>query len=296
MSDSSADSRTHNYQGFKNPDIFDEWFRPVYEKARVIEKHFSRQSEIMGYCDCCSSVVNLKIESGAHFDGEPNLREGFICPQGVTNRQRLLIRLINKTLQFHTEKIRLALFEDQTPMASYLRKDPDLDVHCSVYLDGDHTSGENCTLHNTEVSYQDITKTSYNAGTFDVAVHNDVLEHVPDYRAALRECCRVLKPGGLMLMTAPFFPSMQNTQTLARLLPDGSIEHLIEPPEYHGDPIAGSILAFYRFGWELLADIRQAGFRDAFVVCDYDPFSGLTTNNNHNLYGNMPPIAIIGLK
>lgn len=39
--------------------------------------------------------------------------------------------------------------------------------------------------------------------SYDVIVCNHVLEHVPDYRAALRELCRVLNARGLLLLSFP---------------------------------------------------------------------------------------------
>ena len=48
----------------------------------------------------------------------------------------------------------------------------------------------------------------------------------------------------------------------ARVLADGGIEHLLEP-EIHGDPVAGGVLCYYHFGWDLLDALRAAGFRDA---------------------------------
>jgi SAM-dependent methyltransferase len=39
--------------------------------------------------------------------------------------------------------------------------------------------------------------------TFDLVLCTEVLEHVPDPAAVVREICRVLKPGGTVLLTAP---------------------------------------------------------------------------------------------
>ena len=41
--------------------------------------------------------------------------------------------------------------------------------------------------------------------SFDVLVCTEVLEHVPDPVRALAECTRLLKPGGTLIVTAPFF-------------------------------------------------------------------------------------------
>lgn len=40
-------------------------------------------------------------------------------------------------------------------------------------------------------------------GTYDAVFFNHVLEHIPDDLGALRECRRVLRPGGLMVLGAP---------------------------------------------------------------------------------------------
>ena len=40
----------------------------------------------------------------------------------------------------------------------------------------------------------------------DIAVACDVIEHLPDDEAAVRELVRVLRPGGLALVTVPAYP------------------------------------------------------------------------------------------
>jgi SAM-dependent methyltransferase len=41
------------------------------------------------------------------------------------------------------------------------------------------------------------------AGAFDVVTFNDVLEHIPDVRATLEACARVLRPGGVLSINIP---------------------------------------------------------------------------------------------
>lgn len=49
----------------------------------------------------------------------------------------------------------------------------------------------------------DVTRMPYRAGTFDTVILSEVLEHLPDDRAALAEALRVLKPGGVLAVTVP---------------------------------------------------------------------------------------------
>lgn len=50
----------------------------------------------------------------------------------------------------------------------------------------------------------DIQHLPFRSGAFDAVKATEVLEHVPDAMAALRECRRVLGPGGHIVVTAPF--------------------------------------------------------------------------------------------
>jgi SAM-dependent methyltransferase len=49
----------------------------------------------------------------------------------------------------------------------------------------------------------DLARLDEPAGSFDVALLNEVLEHVPDEAAVLREIRRVLAPGGRLIVFAP---------------------------------------------------------------------------------------------
>lgn len=49
----------------------------------------------------------------------------------------------------------------------------------------------------------DIQHLPYQDASFDIILHSDTLEHVPDPLQALRECLRVLKPDGYCVFTVP---------------------------------------------------------------------------------------------
>ena len=52
-----------------------------------------------------------------------------------------------------------------------------------------------------------LTALPYDGQTFDAVICTEVIEHIPDDRAAVRELARVLKPGGTLLATVPLRPA-----------------------------------------------------------------------------------------
>jgi hypothetical protein len=59
-----------------------------------------------------------------------------------------------------------------------------------------------------------------------------------DPAAASREIARTLRPGGAHVFTIPLVRKNEPTRFCASLAPDGTVVHLVEPPEYHGNPIS----------------------------------------------------------
>jgi predicted SAM-dependent methyltransferase len=57
----------------------------------------------------------------------------------------------------------------------------------------------------------DITDTKLPDSAYDVVIANHVLEHIPDDHAAMLELFRLLKPGGVALLTVPINTTRSNT-------------------------------------------------------------------------------------
>jgi SAM-dependent methyltransferase len=124
------------------------------------------------------------------------------------------------------------------------------------------------------VRNEDLTRLTFADRSFDCIFSLDVLEHVPDYRAGLREMARCLRPGGWLLMTTPIHFDLNNTVTRATLDADGNIVHHL-PPVYHGDPIdSRGVLCFHDFGWDLLSAMNEAGFADSELTIFTAPHYG----------------------
>jgi SAM-dependent methyltransferase len=73
-----------------------------------------------------------------------------------------------------------------------------------------NTSGGLSTTLETLVNYQlaeypehNMTKLGFADGSFDLVIHSDTLEHVPDPVLGLKECKRILADGGSCIFTIP---------------------------------------------------------------------------------------------
>ena len=53
------------------------------------------------------------------------------------------------------------------------------------------------------------------SGQFDVVMGLDVFEHIPDDAAAFAECYRVLKPGGVLVLSVPAFQALWGPHDVA---------------------------------------------------------------------------------
>lgn len=57
----------------------------------------------------------------------------------------------------------------------------------------------------------DMLRIPYDDNRFEFVIANHVLEHVPDYKAALSELYRVLKPNGWAILQTPYSSVLENT-------------------------------------------------------------------------------------
>jgi SAM-dependent methyltransferase len=145
-------------------------------------------------------------------------------------------------------------------------------------VSGEYEEGRRPGEIENGIRYEDLTVMSFPNNGFDCVICMEVLEHIPDYRAGLREMARTLKPGGRALLSFPWLGGENYDHFIrAELLPDGSINH-IHPPEYHADPVKeGGILSFRSFGWKILDEVRDAGFARAYATFLFGPLHGYMT-------------------
>lgn len=210
-------------------------------------------------CYICQSLQSFGITSQA---GPVNWRETLRCLScELINRWRSSIHLF-EALATPTARSSIYLTEAVTPLYRVLKQRYPKTIG-SEYV-ANIKSGETVEARGENILVQDVTELSFGAKSFDALLSFDVLEHVPDYRKALQEFFRVLKPGGILLWSAPFCFAQQ-TEVRATLAENGQIEHHM-PPDYHGDPLTDEgVLCFQSFGMDILQKMEALGFSETRV-------------------------------
>lgn len=242
--------------------------------------------EYQGWCEVCGSAVRFRVSDVPQLAGVWYFRDDAVCSScRLMGRLRLGALLLRQLLPSPDAEIYVN--EQLSGLYVWLLKNYPR-VAGSEYLpDGALTSGLRRwklqrrlnwllgELGSRDLLHEDATALSFSDARFSALMSFDVLEHIPDYPAALREFARVLKPGGVAILTAPFLDNDQQTRVRARQLADGTIEHLL-PAEYHGDPAAGGnqILCYQDFGWDILESLRGAGFSEACTVSYWNVATG----------------------
>lgn len=192
-----------------------------------------------------------------HFNRFKNLfslREACIDHTGLNSRMRFSLEILKR---YFPGAKKIYLTENNTPYHKNMLALGKYDITTSIYKHGD-------------ILHQDLTALTYPDNSFDLCMSFEDLEHIPDYKAVIKELHRVTKPGGHVLLSAPFIFENDKTITRATINDRGEVTHLLEP-EYHGDPVLPlGILCYYHFGWDLLDDFKDAGFKSVKIVTGYD--------------------------
>lgn len=240
-------------------------------EAAVAARHAAEETFVLdGWCRVCASPAGFSVDRqfGARETAAgwvPNWRERLTCDRcGLNNRQRAVVEAVLAALARRGPAEGLALYamEQISPTFRWL----------TTHLEGVAATGSEYLGEGIEggtvrdgvlpgLRHEDVERLSFAGASFDLVVSNDVLEHVAEPAAALGELRRVLRPGGELIFSVPFWIDREATVRRAERA-GGEIRHLL-PPAYHGDPMsAEGSLVFHDFGWDLLDLARAAGFAE----------------------------------
>lgn len=255
---------------------------PARARMLAVEDWVVAERVREGWCVACERVAPLTVFGGAMLGPYINLREGMVCQHcGINARSRLLYYAA--TQAFPDADARLALLEHFSPLSALARRRwPELITSEFMHAGGAPGATLTRTLadgREASARHEDLLRLSFADASLDGIVHNDVLEHVPDAAIALRECRRVLRPGGRALFTMPWFPWVERTRVRGRLRADGTLEELL-PTELHGDGLRkDGVYTYYNFGADLEGMLAAAGFARARFGACYAPSLGFLSNN-----------------
>ena len=246
----------------------------IYSERRRLErdlqKNHSRAFDVPGFSYAAGKPVKFRADFAYSNGTDVNWREWLVCPvTGLNNRLRAAVHLADSELGLLPSDS-VYLTEQVTALYRYLGQR-------FANLVGSEYLGEQVSRGETDsrgVRNEDLTRLSFPDESFDGLLSFDCFEHMPDFVAGMREVARVLKRGGCMMWTVPFRADLQRNLVRASLGADGEFVHH-EPPEYHGDPInAAGCLCFTHFGWEMLAQVKEAGFNDAYALAYWSDIFG----------------------
>lgn len=239
----------------------------ILNKIGISKMNLRKRKKIIipGVCGVCGSQYGFLAP--VEINQLNSCREvlGCISCRRV-RRERVILERIKH--YYDTGKQKIYMYEaggNYRLVKSYAK-----DAIGSEYISSDIRSGEivNGVLH------EDAHNLSFADETFDVVVSRDVFEHISDVAKCLQEAFRVLRGGGICIVSIPWNPQVRESHQRAEIK-DGKIIYLDEPV-YHWNPITQSMdsLVFWDYGWDFLDYMRRVGFRDAYIQAYYDKSRG----------------------
>jgi SAM-dependent methyltransferase len=244
----------------------------IYKKIQQLEeempKNKGREFTVKGYSYPAKAEVKFKVDYLYSDNVHINWRERLICPiTQLNNRLRASVHFMDFELGVK-DYSKIYIAEQLTPLYSYLQKKY-RNVTGSEFLGASVKGGY---VNEKGIRHEDATNFSFENGEFDYYLTFECFEHIPDFMKTFQESYRILKDDGMMFWTVPFANLSHENIIRAKVLSDGSIEHIL-PAEYHGDPVHPDkgVLCYQYFGWEMFDQLKTIGFKDAYAItywCD----------------------------
>ena len=265
-----------------------------FDNSSVIDdENLMRWGHFFGFDNISGSNGFFEIKS-------PYLRESVISTTSkCINRLRQLVvstasingAPLTSSLEFLLEKYyknkRIFLLEDVSLFASIFKffcRKHHIELVTSEFLGEGKDSGEivNGVMH------IDIQSTHFDSNYFDLILHTEVFEHVPDAPRGETEIVRLLKKNGKAVFTAPFEFNGAVDNVYARV--DKNEIVYLKEPIYHDDPVAadGKCLVFRTFSFP--------GMKGRFNKLDCDFYSQYFHSSYLGIIGNNAITFIVNKK
>ncbi|ELS05436.1 methylase involved in ubiquinone/menaquinone biosynthesis [Xenococcus sp. PCC 7305] len=253
------------------------------EQAILYNHQDQDHVELNGYCHVCDSFSHFKIDCSRGRNVNdlkiPNWREGLACVKcRLNNRKRGSLHIFFRECS-PSQESKIYLTEQKSPLYKHVAQKFPLTCG-SEYLGEKIAYG---TMTKDGIRNESLTGLSFENNKFDYILSFDVLEHIPNYIQAFKECLRVLKPKGKLVFSVPFNINSPSNIIRAKVDHEGNIIHL-KPAQYHGDPMSkDGVLCFQDFGWQMLDEIREVGFSCVEAIIYRSRFYGYL-GNSHTVF------------
>lgn len=251
------------------------------------DERLMKSGSFFGYDNILGETTFFEIHSN-------NLRDSVISVKSsCINRVRQLVSsvaILNKmdpavSLEELIRKKyvgkKILLLEHNSKFASifsFYSKRHEAELITSEYFGSTYKSGD---IIDTVLNV-DIQKTHFPDNYFDLILHTDVFEHVPDAPEAEKEVVRILKPGAAVVFTVPFDYSAAEDDIYADIF-NNEIRYFKEPV-FHDDPVSpdGKCLVFRVFSFPATKKrFKELGCK---FQCNYihSKYMGILGNNAYS--------------
>ena len=196
-----------------------------------------------GYCPCCNKKTLFAATDSW-------LRDSLRCVKcNSLPRDRQVFKYINKFMEQRTD---LDVLEFAPLPGAYMHDRKTKSYVISHYLPDEKFGKFDETFYN-----EDIQKTTFKDNTFDLVIHEDILEHINAPFQAVLDNFRILKEDGMLIFTCPIRYDGAPTKQLVSVNASGNLV-FHQPPSYHGNPIdAKGALVFWDFGFDFEEKLRK---------------------------------------
>lgn len=241
------------------------------ELAEKVMNEPGKTYQLAGYSDTAGSLTEFRLDMDYSNGQMPNYRERLVCPlTQLNNRQRFICNYLKKVTDLHNYSSLFA-FEQATPI--YRQISYSLN---KVHIIGSEYLGiySNPGSVVNGIRHEDTTNLSFNDQSFDVVFSCEVLNRTPDLTKTISETHRILKEGGMFIFSTPFMMNSYQTTQRAKVTGNG-VNHFFDARYYTGPHTGGEQSpVFYDLGWDMLDQIKQSGFKTAYLLCYYSAFYG----------------------
>ena len=208
-------------------------------------------------CACCEKKFITFLPAGIQ------KRANAQCVNcGSLERHRIIWTYLKMETNFFTSSLKVLNVAPEKMFYTKLRALPNIE-YTSIDLYPDKYDYGSKTIQ------MDLTAMTFEDNKFDVIICNHVLEHVPNDTQAMREMCRVLKPGGWAIINVPVDPTRTTT------FEDVTIDDPKKQLELFGQPDHVRV-----YGKDYVQRLTNAGF-----TVDVFDYTNKFTHNEMFRYG-----------